>query len=773
MKPRRLYAKSADKVENRLTLPEHTADVMNTAEALFIATGEAQLLAVGLEPAEWRDRFRRDLLIAALLHDLGKANSKFQEMIDDVRKVVRQPIRHEAVSYWIVRQPKVRDWLETAVGGSDRLDTILWAVAGHHRKFPQDYDSADPVTVFLDHDDFRASLALGVERLNLPVLERLDDATILFSPPRDSVGVQFDDAFEEAYERFESINDERPDEKRYISLLKAFLIGADVAGSIRFRGKLAMAEWIGEAFRNVPSIEQLAAVVTKKLGINELRDFQKKVGEAKARVVFVRAGCGTGKTLAAYHWAAEGAKRSGRGSRIFFCYPTTGTASEGYRDYLKDVDLDKALIHGRADVDMELLGLGDDERVPEDAKQKEENPEDEAGRGAMFAGGALEHWSTPLVSCTVDTVLGLLQNNRRGLYLWPSLASSCVVFDEIHSYDDSLFDALVRFLTEVRGVRCLLMTASLPESRRKRLGEALGSINEALEEIPGPRDLEEIKRYRRHRIDGINEPLRVNPDLDATAIDRIWDQVHTTLNADMKVLWVVNTVEEAIHLYESHRAEGTDAKLYHSRFKYEDRVERHKDVINAFKPNGKRAFAITSQVAEMSLDLSADLLVTQLAPISALIQRLGRLNRRALRDEPWPFIVYPPSSRFPYEQADLDGSSRWLEGLGQKPLSQSDLATAWENDPVAAKKPNPCKWFDGGFETRPGALRKASPGIEIILPADIQTVESDKSAAARLRIPMTPPKGKEWHDWKDLAFCKVPLEGCVTYDPMKGARWIP
>ena len=57
------------------------------------------------------------------------------------------------------------------------------------------------------------------------------------------------------------------------------------------------------------------------------------------------------------------AERLGRGLRVFFCYPTTGTASEGYRDYLKDVDLPKGLIHGRAEVNMRLLSLGDDDQA--------------------------------------------------------------------------------------------------------------------------------------------------------------------------------------------------------------------------------------------------------------------------------------------------------------------------------------------------------------------------------------------------------------------------
>src|SRR5699024_9311777 len=98
---------------------------------------------------------------------------------------------------------------------------------------------------------------------------------------------------------------------------------------------------------------------------------------------------------------------------------------------------------------------------------------------------------------------------------------------------------------------------------------------------------------------------------------------------------------------------GFGARLYHSRFKYVDRVQRHGDVIDAFRAPGS-TLASTTQVAEMSLDLSADLLVTDLAPVPALIQRLGRLNRRARPgDPPRSFIVLPYGAMdrpYAYEQ---------------------------------------------------------------------------------------------------------------------------
>ncbi len=123
------------------------------------------------------------------------------------------------------------------------------------------------------------------------------------------------------------------------------------------------------------------------------------------------------------------------------------------------------------------------------------------------------------------------------------------------------------------------------------------------------------------------------------------------------MLWVVNTVDEAVELYHRVR-EWSDWPVvaYHARFRYADRVRKHKAVIHAFEKGNRGPFlAITTQVCEVSLDLSADLLVTDLAPVPAMIQRLGRLNRFVSPEAPGSprsaLVLTPPHGR-PYEQIE-------------------------------------------------------------------------------------------------------------------------
>lgn len=84
--------------------------------------------------------------------------------------------------------------------------------------------------------------------------------------------------------------------------------------------------------------------------------FQTNVASSKSRVALVTAGCGCGKTVAAWLWAAQQCP----GQRVFFSYPTTGTASEGFLGYLFDHNTRTSrpgadLFHSRAQVDFEVI----------------------------------------------------------------------------------------------------------------------------------------------------------------------------------------------------------------------------------------------------------------------------------------------------------------------------------------------------------------------------------------------------------------------------------
>lgn len=93
------------------------------------------------------------------------------------------------------------------------------------------------------------------------------------------------------------------------------------------------------------------------------------------------------------------------------------------------------------------------------------------------------------------------------------------------------------------------------------------------------------------------------------------------------------------------------------------------------------AVAVTTQVCEMSLDIDADLLVTEECPITSLIQRMGRCRRG--RDElskgPGEVLVYKPAEEKVYSKDDLAGLENFITFLVSKDsVSQSDLEAGLE-----------------------------------------------------------------------------------------------
>ncbi len=763
--PNRLWAKSCSgdlppvKVPS-LLLEQHLKDVYAAAEHTLDASADDQLLALGLDPHKWGDQFRRCILFAAAVHDLGKANNQFQDMLLGRRDVQIHPqaLRHEWVSILIL--DRLRDYSIKAVCGDEKLWAFCqWAIAGHHpaldhpsppEKLPP--GSGTDIELLCDYDDFAK------------ILEWLSQTFGLGQPP--SVGrirlSLIDQVFSDICrwflkaKRLWGILD--AGEKRLAAAVKAALIAVDVAGSAipRYAGRSPQCgwQWISLGLRNRPDSQELQAIIDYRLRGRPPRAFQEEVAQSTAPVTLVKAGCGTGKTLAAYMWA----QRQCPGKRLYICYPTTGTATEGFRDYLypddeylsdnndpiaqRVRDVGGRLFHSRRDVDFEIiLNNGRDLTDPHDELMRIE---------------ALEAWSTPVAVCTVDTVLGLLQNYRRGLFAWPALAGSAFAFDEIHSYDPKLFGTLLRFLEEFRGVPILLMTASLPAAYEQAIRHVLQQRGVALSVIQGPEELECLPRYHQW------------PDAAADPVTT----ARQILEQGGKVLWVCNTVERAMVTADNLRTQGLQPLIYHSRFRYIDRVQRHREVIKAFRGSGS-ALAVCTQVAEMSLDISADLLITEEAPVAALIQRMGRLNRRAAcnNDPTCPFVVIPVESPAPYTQAELDEAREWLKRLPPRHISQRDLVGAWIQKCHDQILPGSSPWLDGGPQTTVAELRKLTPGINVILESDEQEVLNSLRSLMRYVLPMPPPPTKEWKSWCRYRGIVVAPKESIIYDPMRGASW--
>jgi CRISPR-associated endonuclease/helicase Cas3 len=134
----------------------------------------------------------------------------------------------------------------------------------------------------------------------------------------------------------------------------------------------------------------------------------------------------------------------------------------------------------------------------------------------------------------------------------------------------------------------------------------------------------------------------------------------------------VNTVSLCQEIAEQYE----QSICYHSRFTLDDRKKRHEELIREFKIKNaqEHLLCITTQVCEMSLDLDADILITEEAPITSLIQRMGRCNRRlpSGSNRIGQVYIYKPEQEMPYERDDWNGVEAFLNNLSGK-QSQDDL----------------------------------------------------------------------------------------------------
>ena len=525
----RLLAKSTPPNGQPKTLVGHTSDVVDAAATLFgtrempTRLGGAWLRFFRLDPDADRWAFVANLLAACLFHDWGKANSGMQELLAGGSG--RQLFRHEHLSVLLLGYEGVDRWIRQREDID--WDVVLAAVGSHHLKFGDQEFAEDvldeAVRLCVDHDDFRNQL--------LPLIsERLCLTGAPAFPTQKYWGFTADPAttFDPSQLR-DDLRDGRlrrlnmGGDTRMLNAVRAALIAADAAGSGLPRTGRRI-DWIRGQFSETPTcdadtirnvIQGRIDDLTRRGKWSKWNEFQDHCETLSDRALLL-APCGAGKTLAAWRWIS-GRVKTRPVNRVLFLYPTRATATEGFKDYVSWApEAAAALMHGTAGYDLD--GMFDAEDPRRGKKFAEVDPR-------LFA---LQHWSKRIVSATVDQFLGFMAYGYGPVCLLPLLADSVIVVDEVHSFDRSMFSALLGFL-KAFDVPVLCMTATLPEPRQKQLVEVGLELSN-----PRPADLIEIADAPRYRVSRIDE---------AEAERRVRDAVRCEM--PKRVLWVVNQVSRA------------------------------------------------------------------------------------------------------------------------------------------------------------------------------------------------------------------------------------
>lgn len=386
-------------------------------------------------------------------------------------------------------------------------------------------------------------------------------------------------------------------------------------------------------------------------------------------LLLVEAPMGEGKTELAF-LAHLRLQRANQHRGLYVALPTQATGNALFeralaflRAFAGEQQLDIQLVHGGALLDerieaLRLQGIHDDS---------------ERQTAAVTASSWFSRRRRPLLSPygvgTVDqSLLAVLNVKHHFVRLW-GLANRVVVLDEVHAYDtytSSLIENLLRWLRPL-GASVVLMSATLPAARQRALLQAWG-VNGPVPQYDYPRllladgrgvqgDTFDSRKQAPIQLQAVGESLA---ELAALALRLLAGEGHGAV--------IVNTVQRAQQLYRllQEQAASIELLLFHARFPADERSTREKQVLATFgKQEGQlarsgRVLLIATQVAEQSLDIDFDFLISDLAPVDLVLQRAGRLHRH---QRPRPDAHAAPCL--------------WVAGLSPERLPEMK-ETAWE-----------------------------------------------------------------------------------------------
>jgi len=198
-----------------------------------------------------------------------------------------------------------------------------------------------------------------------------------------------------------------------------------------------------------------------------------------------------------------------------------------------------------------------------------------------------------------------------------------VILDEVHTFSAQSQTMVLQIVKVLKHHGCHIHvgTATLPTVLKDKLIEIMGGEKEVYEVSLEPKKLDQ---FDRHQIFTKYE----NHPIDYELLKKI---VGAEVENKKKILLVANRVKTAQRWFSDLQKIFSETKmaLIHSRFRRKDRASLEKQII-ALQEEGQKepCIAISTQVVEVSLDISYDLMITEAAPLDALIQRFGRVNRR-------------------------------------------------------------------------------------------------------------------------------------------------
>ncbi|PWV65555.1 CRISPR-associated helicase Cas3' [Plasticicumulans acidivorans] len=598
------------------------------------------------------------------LHDIGKFAETFQAQRSDVLRQLQaerpplsktSPQRHDSLGYLLwsdLLRARLRrgDWLQLTASTQrgrivNGLDAWAAAVTGHHGQPPQvagarvdAFSEADQQAALAFVDELAALLLAGLDAVEVADAKAFADASRRLSWWLAGITV-LADWIGSNTRWFDFCDDPAYGLARYWQ--RACRQAAEAVAECGVLPAASAAEQtLATLFPQLPAagaspLQQCAATLT--------------LGDGPQLFVLEDV-TGAGKTEAAL-LLAQRLMAAGRADGLYFALPTMATATAMYarlgrvyaRLFAPGERPSLVLAHGMRDLDPQFRASI---LAPAAA-------EDDYGAGALEAASVrCRAWLADsrkkallaqVGAGTIDQgLLGVLPTRHQSLRLL-GLFGKVLICDEVHAsepYVHRLLQSLLRFHAAAGG-SAILLSATLPTQMRAELMRAWaegGGRELRLPTQPGAYPLLTQAGVGERALATRAAVARRVAVRRLDSIEQVIASLRAAAAAGRCACWIRNSVADAREAFAALAAAGVESlTLFHARFSVADRQRIEQAVVARFGYDGAAAgragqIVIATQVVEQSLDLDFDVLVSDLAPIDALIQRAGRLCRHR-RDE--------------------------------------------------------------------------------------------------------------------------------------------
>jgi CRISPR-associated endonuclease/helicase Cas3 len=548
--------------------------------------------------------------LGGLLHDIGKAHPEFQRRLTGKRSPADKPFRHELASLFFLPLVPQAQW-----------EPLFDMLVAHHKSLARDaaelglYDLAEiGLNLTATHLDAPTQTW---EEWSPPALALLAELGIAVRPiGRAEALAALAWCLDRTYQLVEP---------------------PGVLGWSRWKGLLVAADHLASALGHAtaPALPGLFQKPDLSAfgGSDPLYPLSLKPANGPQPHTLVTAPTGAGKT--------NYLLRRCRG-RVFYTLPFQASINAMWlrleevlsKDLPNNAKADVRLLHGSSRV------------VAGNRGEEEKSLQDKVGAAVKVL--------------TPHQLMGIVFATRGYEALLLDLEGADIILDEIHTYGALTQAILFRLVEALHSIGCRVHvgTATMPTALYNRILALLGGPAAT---VITTLTAEELATYDRHRVHKL-------PDWDAARA-----VLAEQLAAGDKVLIVRNRVKDAQQFYHFLQEEFSETRkmLVHSRYRRQDRAHLETKLKEEFdKPDGP-CLVVATQVVEVSLDISFDCVLTDTAPVDALVQRFGRVNRRRLPADKRVlrpvYVVAPPTTKpaaRPYELEALQRTYNLLPDAG-------------------------------------------------------------------------------------------------------------